>query len=140
MTASFRLQKVAKLTIFGIFDKLLSTQNVSVKYCWMRLFLWFSTTVENSIWRGILPSVNTAKSCVLCIFPTSISHSQTWRKSQHFRGFQTTESSPEIVPSKIHFSLNVCHIGSFWSLLFPSRKTGDEPYFLWFHIFYSILT
>ena len=37
-------EKIAKLTIFDIFNELLSTLNVNVA-CWMRLFLRFSNTV-----------------------------------------------------------------------------------------------
>ena len=40
---AWRFQKLAKLSIFGIFNQLLPTQNVKG---WMRLFLWFSKTVS----------------------------------------------------------------------------------------------
>ena len=43
------LQKSPKLTIFGIFNELLSTQKCKRSslrsQCWMRHFLWFSNTV-----------------------------------------------------------------------------------------------
>ena len=48
VTASF--QKLAKLTIFDIFNELLLPQIVNVarfaRCCKMRLFLWFSNTVQ----------------------------------------------------------------------------------------------
>ena len=42
------------MTIFGIFNELLSTQTVNATrfatQCWMRVFLWFSNTVK--YWKG----------------------------------------------------------------------------------------